>query len=242
MSNELQAWWHELNKNRSNSPEIISFIAIRRTLGFLGISLPAVLYVGSLLFAQGCILQPSISHYYYTNMREVFVGVLCAFSLFLFTYKGYSRLDSWAANLAGFFCLGVAIFPTNFLSGYPCQVDVVAPITIKSHSTIHFICATIFFLTLAAISYFLFTRTNPDEIPKLPKRIRNGIYKVCAVIMTLSLATIGAGFFIFHMSDTNTLVFCCETAALLSFGISWLTKGEMLFPDPPVKKIISTNS
>src|SRR5260221_10785480 len=138
MANGFKEWWHELSKNyKSGNPEIISFILIRRTLGILGISLPAVLYFGSRFFAYGCKLQPSISHYYYTNMREVFVGVLCAFSLFLFTYKGYSRLDSWAANVAGFVWLVVAIFHTYFLSEYPCQVDVVAPITIKFHSIIH---------------------------------------------------------------------------------------------------------
>jgi hypothetical protein len=242
MANEFREWWHELSRNyKSGNPEIISFILIRRTLGVLGISLPAVLYVGARLFAHGCKLQPSISHYYYTNMREVFVGVMWAFSLFLFTYKGYSRLDSWAANLAGLFCLGVAMFPTNFLCGYPCQAKVVYPVETQYHTIIHFTCATLFFLILAAISGFLFTKTNPDEEPTLPKKVRNRIYRVCAIVMALSLAMIGAGFFIFHMSDTNPLVFWCETAALLSFGISWLTKGEMLFPDPPIKERLSTN-
>jgi hypothetical protein len=128
------------------------------------------------------------------------------------------------------------------LCGYPCQVNVVAPITLRSHIIIHFTCATTFFLILAAMSYFLFTKTNPGQTPERPKRNRNLLYKICAVVMVVSMATIGAGFFVFNMSDTNVLVFWCETAALVFFGISWLTKGEALFPDAPVQKEISTHS
>jgi hypothetical protein len=163
MATDLKAWWRDLNKNYpSGNTEIITYQVIRRTLGILGLSLPIVLYVGTRLFAHGCVLQPSISHYYYTNMREIFVGVLCAFSLFLFTYKGYSRLDSWAANVAGFFCLGVAMFPTNLLCDFPCQKDVIYPVSIDSHTTVHFICASAFFLTLGSYVIFSFHENQSE--------------------------------------------------------------------------------
>jgi hypothetical protein len=108
---------------------------------------------------------------------------------------------------------------------------VIYPVSIDSHTTVHFICASAFFLTLAAMSFFLFTKTNPKEEPKLPKRIRNGIYRVCGIGIAISISTIGAGFWIFKMSDTNTLTFWCETTSLIFFGTAWLIKGETFFKD-----------
>lgn len=34
-----------------------------------------------------------------------------------------------------------------------------------------------------------------------------------------------------------SFVFWAETVALVAFGISWLTKGETIYPDKPKKKI-----
>src|SRR5258706_16476041 len=127
MLSTLKKKFAEASEKRSADPEIISFQTIRRAVGYLGISLPPALVAGTFLFSSCREIEPTISHYYYTNMREVFVGVLCAVSLFLFTYKGYSRLDSLASNAAGIFILMVAMFPTNFLECNPCQQNVRAP-------------------------------------------------------------------------------------------------------------------
>jgi hypothetical protein len=148
-----------LTSQRSATPEVISYRTIRRAIGWLGILLPVALFLSS-LSPDGFTLQPSISHFYYTNMREIFVGVLCAVSLFLFSYKGHSKLDSWAANAAGLFSLGVALFPTNLLEGYPRQARVVPFIDVSFHNVIHFTCAAAFFLTLALMSLFLFTKSG----------------------------------------------------------------------------------
>ena len=160
----------ELNQKRSAEPEVISFQTIRRTVGWLGIALPFILVLGSFLFDKGYVIQPSISHYYFTNMREIFVGVLCAVSLFLFTYKGYSRMDGIAANVAGVFSLGVALFPTDVILDYPSQNDVVSFVNLSFHSIIHFTCAGLFFLTLAFMSLFLFTMSkHPDKKDQTPE-------------------------------------------------------------------------
>jgi len=54
------------------------------------------------------IIQESISHYYYTGMRNVFVGALCAVALFMFFYCGYDKWDDLAGDMAGIFAIGVA--------------------------------------------------------------------------------------------------------------------------------------
>ena len=231
MLNRLKNKFAELAQERSATPEVISFQTIRRAVGWLGISLPIVL-LGAYLIGSCDELQPSISHFYYTNMREVFVGTLCAVSLFLFTYKGHSKLDSHAANLAGLCSLGVALFPTNILVNFPCQKNVTPLIDITFHAAIHFTCAALFFLTLAYMSIALFTKSNlPEQERTLQKRKRNVVYKVCGWIMVGCIAWIGIySSFIQGQPETQT-VFWFETIALISFGISWLTKGEALFGD-----------
>lgn len=231
MLNLLKNKFAELARERSSTPEVISFQTIRRTVGWLGISLPIVLF-GDHIIGSCNELQPSISHFYYTNMREIFVGTLCAVSLFLFTYKGHSKLDSYTANLAGLFSLGVALFPTHFIINFPCQQNVTPFIDISFHATIHFTCAALFFLTLAYMSIALFTKSNlPEQDRTRQKRKRNVVYKVCGWIMVGCIAWIGIySFFIQGKTETQT-VFWFETIALISFGTSWLTKGEALFGD-----------
>lgn len=218
----------QVTSERSDMPELISFLTLRKAIGWLGCSLPFVLVLGSFLLGDCHHVQPSISHYYYTNMREVFVGILCSVGLFLFSYRGYSMLDSTAANLAGVFGLGVALFPTDRIPGQYCQCDVVSLIKTDASAIVHYACAASFFITLAFMSLVLFTRSkysNQDQTAQ--KRKRNKIYKACGYLMILSIAIIA----LFGAETEGPLVFWFETLALLSFGISWLTKGEVLFGD-----------
>lgn len=91
---------------------IVSYLTMRRTIGVLGISLPLIVVLGGLV-ENSSALQGSISGYYYTNMRDFFVGILCVVALFLISYQGYERIDNIVANLAGFSALGMIIFPTK---------------------------------------------------------------------------------------------------------------------------------
>jgi hypothetical protein len=201
-----------------HSGQLHSYLALRNAVGWIGILLPFILMLGVILLFNGKGVLITISQYYYTGMRDVMVGSLCAIALFLFFYKGYDRLDDIAGNLAGFFALGVALFPTvesgpNDLAG-----------------KIHFVCAALFFITLSAFSLFLFTRKDPKPTPR--KLIRNKIYIICGIVMVLCLAATLI-FFRFFMKQhpESTFVFWAETLALTSFGISWLTKGGTILPD-----------
>ena len=81
--------------------------AHRRLIGILGLLLPGLLYLlAGLLPTRG--LPPwrfltSMSAYYYTGSVGVFVGVLFALSLFLFTYQGYEgdKADRVLGRLGG---------------------------------------------------------------------------------------------------------------------------------------------
>jgi hypothetical protein len=230
MFQQLINTFQNASAERSTTPELISFLTLRRAVGILGLALPFALVLGSMAVDQCGIIQPSISHYYYTNMREIFVGVLCAVSLFLFSYKGHSKLDSWSSNLAGFFCLGVALFPTG-KANFPCQHDVVSFITWEHQNWIHLGCAACFFITLAFISIFLFTKSDqPKASYGIQKKKRNHVYVGCGLAMIASLLIILI-YFLADGDESSQVVFTFETTALLAFGTSWLTKGKTLFKD-----------
>ncbi|MFZ1808556.1 MAG: hypothetical protein WAU36_15090 [Cyclobacteriaceae bacterium] len=227
----LQQLTTYLTTERSDTPEVISFRATRRAIGMLGVALPFVLWWGGLLINRTA-LQPSISHYYYTSMREAFVGVLCAVSLFLFTYKGYNKMDSYAANAAGFFSLMVAVFPTNIIADYGGQSAVISIFDWEIHNAIHLTSAGLFFVTLACMSLFLFTKSDkPKSQWSAARKSRNLVYKFSGYIMLLCIVLIGISGPVFGVGPTSKITFAMETVALFFFGISWLTKGDVVFGD-----------
>ena len=103
-----------MSTNREKSL-IISYLALRRTIGILGISLPFIVIIGGLTQGEPG-LQGSISGYYYTNMRDLFVGILSGVALFLLSYRGYEEIDDIVANMGGVFALGMVLFPTAMYS------------------------------------------------------------------------------------------------------------------------------
>jgi hypothetical protein len=195
-----------------------SYLSLRNAIGWIGILLPFVLMSGMFLIFNGKVIQKTISQYYHTGMRDVFVGSICAIALFLFFYKGYNKWENRSATLAGFFAIGIAWFPTT-------QDGPLDPAGI-----VHLICASVFFIILAGFSIFFFTMGASH--PTRQKLKRNLIYVVCGVVMIACLVAIVI-FFNFFLDDNpdSNFVFWAETIALISFGVSWITKGGTLYPD-----------
>jgi hypothetical protein len=208
---------------RDHSAQIHSYLSLRKAIGWIGILLPFVLVLGHIVIFDGERPLTNMSVYYYTGMRDIFVGSICAIALFLFFYKGYDRWDEISADLAGLFALGVAFFPTVEDGSW----DWVA--------WVHFSSAACFLVILALISIFLFTRG--EEHPTEMKRKRNLVYRACGIIMLEALASIELFFLFFDgINSDSGIVLIAETVTLVAFGISWLTKGGTLYPDKPVKK------
>lgn len=208
---------------------LISYITLRRAIGILGILFPIVLVFGSFSFnGFGALpvckeIQPSISSYYHTNMRDVFVGTLCTIALVFFAYRSENDWrDNVFGNLACFFTLGVAFLPTSVSDETSC----ISSIDNDLIGTIHLISAALLFLVLAYFSLVLFVKDTTRNANKL-------IYRICGSIMLLCVFFIGI-YFIF-LDKTNfknyNLVFWGECFALWAFGISWLVKGELLWKD-----------
>lgn len=205
---------------------VVSYLVLRKAIGILGIALPFVLAFG-LLLLKGAEIQSSISSYYHTLMRDVFVGILCAIGVFLLSYKGYEKADDLAGDFACLMAVGVALFP-------------VAPEgnsdpTLALVGTLHYVFAALFFLTLAYFSLRLFTKTDPSVPPTRRKMQRNFVYKVCGYLILLAMALIAV---VKLVADSQGVpfkqldpVFWLEALAVVAFGFSWLTKGEAILKD-----------
>lgn len=150
-----------LFKADPNRDMVISFRALRKSVGWLGILLPVLVYAGSFVFNNCSTLKPSISDYFYTIMGSVLVGVLCAVALFLFTYKGPAPIDGLLSSMAAVFALGVAFFPCNVTGGQSyCNIISREPNELRN--AIHYCSASGFFIVLAIMSLWFFRKqTNP---------------------------------------------------------------------------------
>lgn len=215
-------------------PRLISFNALRKAVGWLGILLPAGLLAENFLFGHCHSIQDSISHYYYTIAGDLFVGVLSAVALFLISYRGYPHdKDYIFTTLAGLFALGIAFFPTNDNSNGSCAIFHLPDS--ETRRIIHYSCATLFFLLLAIISFHFFTKSKGIKTER--KILRNKIYKTCGILIIVFIALIALfGIFEKHLTSISKYnpIFWLEWCALLAFGISWLIKGELTLRDKPV--------
>ncbi len=221
-----------LDLNDDNKIFVVSYLTLRIGLGFVGLLLPIVLIMGTLLFDNCTQIQPSISHYYYTIMGNYFVGSLCAVAMFLFFYKGPKKIDGIIANIAAVAALLVAFFPTD--EGALSLCKYVSTKRVDSVNAIHFTGAAVLFGSFAFFCLYLFTKTGHGHIVTAHKKIRNSIYKTCGIIILICIVLIAvynlAGNFGAAFSKYKpTLVL--ESIALFAFGTSWVTKGEMFLKD-----------
>ncbi len=205
-------------------PLVFSYLTLRKAVGIIGFALPFVLAFGKML-SQGGGVQSSISGYYYTDMRNIFVGSLCAIGVFLLSCKGYDRRDKIAGYLACVFAIGVALFPTTPYTG-------ATPLD-KLIGKLHWSFAALLFLTFAYFSLRLFTQTAPDKMPTRRKFQRNTVYRVCgyiilACIFFLAIVALPS---VKALVEQLSPVFWLESLAIIAFGVSWLTKGETILKD-----------
>ena len=212
---------------------IISYLAMRRLIGVLGISLPLIIVIGGFTQSEPG-MQGSISGYYYTNMRDFLVGMLSGVALFLISYRGYEEIDSMVAKMSGIFALGMIFFPAAMYSGKVVRVGMFL-IDDSISANIHLMFSTLFFLALSFNSLFLFTKRHPGVMGKEKKR-RNIIYRSCGIVMILAIVCITIYTFFLRGTFLAAMnpVLILESVALFAFGISWLVKGHTLFRDKKI--------
>ncbi len=142
----------------------LPYYTLRIIIGILGITFPFILSVGAWIFF-GTGLQDSISEYYLTGMRDIFVGFLFVIGFFLMTYAGYDLIDNIVSTVGGISAVLAAILSTT--AG--------GPITVIG--ILHFVFAALFFLTLIYFALVLFPKTDPNVPPTPEKLLRNKVYR-----------------------------------------------------------------
>lgn len=199
--------------------QVISYLVLRRAVGVLGIVFPVWLSAWCRLVGDCTEICDSISAYYHTASHDWFVGILCAIAIFLWSYRGPDKQDDIMGDLACLFALGVAMLPTGHAT----------PWIAAGHTA----SALGLFLVLAYFSLRMFTKGCDAPTPR--KLVRNQVYRVCGWIILACIALIGLYNLVGRGTALDALkpVFWLEATALWAFGLSWLTKGEMLWPDRP---------
>ena len=199
-------------------PRDLSYLTLRKAVGIVALLLPFAVTIPWAIIHHTVLT--SISIYYYTGMRNLFVGSLCAIAMFLLCTRGYDRSDEVADIFAGLCAAGVAFFPT-------------APDTLPSErqlliGKIHYSFAALLFLTLASFCFFLFTMSAQGRVVTPRKIQRNRVYIGCGIAIIASLALLAILTLILHKPHAG-IVF--ETTSLLAFGTAWLVKGEAILKD-----------
>lgn len=212
---------------------IISYKTLRNLIGYAGILLPVICIAGAWL-VEGKPVQESVSIYYYTNMRDFFIGIMAVVSCFLMTYRGYCPVDNLVTTASGLMGLVLAICPC--MQGKETTGELVGMLMLKQGTSeiVHSISVGLFFILLAINSIFLFTRSSLKwKDFSFRKKARNIIYISCGIVILVALVAIqiltkilGAEYVAGH----GILLFL-EIIMLWAFGFSWLVKGETILKD-----------
>ncbi|KPM48120.1 DUF998 domain-containing protein [Jiulongibacter sediminis] len=218
----------DTKEHREGQEQLISFKVLRQAIGFLGLFFPFILIVGGNWIHDCPMILQSVSGYYHTDMRQVFVAVMVTISIFLFVYDGYDFTDFVLAKLATLFALGVAFFPTEIESFDPTCLVYEVPV----RHELHMISAVSFFLILTYFALVQFRKSDKKLLGE-QKSYRNTVYLVCGIVMLASIVLIGLYLLFEQYFPVFPWVFVLEWIALAAFGISWIVKGEFILADQP---------
>jgi hypothetical protein len=217
-------------RDRERSAYLRSFLFLRLLIGANGTLLPfTLILVSHPVLGDEPFVRGSLSAYYYSGVRDLFVGSLCATALFLIAYKVVERnLDNTMSTVAGLAAIGVALFPTGRPEGTSLALTPLQNLLgEKTVQGIHFGCAFAFIGALAAISYFFGLRegNRPRRRPgytALPPRFWRTFHWSCAGLIVASVAFLAVTKLAGGMHHAMLYT---EIVSTLAFGASWAAKG-----------------
>ncbi len=189
-----------------------TYLSLRIGIAAIGAALPVALWVGALLL-EGSSLQNSMSAYYYTGMRDVFVGALFALGVALYLYKGFSTAENVVLSVGGVLAVLVALFPTQ------------AGAERTPANVVHAVAAILFFGCLAYVSVFRAADTLSLIRDTRRARALQGTYRALGVAMLASpLVALVAERVLRPRGGEPSLVFYVEVAGVWAFAAFWLVK------------------
>jgi hypothetical protein len=197
-------------------PYARAYILMRLAIGLFAFVLPPLLVlVEPVLFEGLPFPRGSLSAYYYSGMREVYVGALWAIGFFLVVYKLLRwTWDGLLSTLAGALFVVLAVFPTARPGeGFP-LTPLQSLLGEARVEAVHFATAGMALSLLAVISA-LFGR----EFPRT-----RAVHLVCTVVIGAAVAL--AAFAGITGEPDKALLFA-EWAAVWAFAASWLVTVEL---------------
>lgn len=222
-----------MDRNEMQDHIFNTYLNLRYGLAIIAALLPLIVFGVAKL--QGVDLQDSISDYYWAAVtgrqppsRVWFIGGLFAVASGLYLYKGFSKRENYALNMAAILGVGVAVFPNDGNCTQNCGGGI----------SIHGFCAVTMFLFLFYVVWF----RAEDTLKHLPENAKPNAdwfrkaFKVIAVFMLLSPLTAFGVNFVWG-TDTS-YIFAIEAVGIVAFAAYWFFKSWELSQSGAVKKAV----
>ena len=188
---------------------LATYWGLRLGMSVLGASFPFLLALIGLFLNVA--IQKSMSAYYHVPegegvLRNIFVGILFAVGTALYMYKGYSKGENYALNLASVMAFGVALFP---MAKHP-------PIP-SNGFTIHGAFSAAFFVSIAYVCVFCADETLRLIKSDPLKRRYYLIYRILGGTMMILAA-------VAWLLRSSDYLFWAEAGCILVFSGYWCVK------------------
>ena len=209
--------------------KVFDYRVLRLLMGVIALSFPFI--VSNL--APGKL--DSISAAYYTESRDLFVGMLFIVGSFLWAYNGHSYKDipikeATASRVASVAAIMVALFPTSRPMTCDQCLSIVVPVVpfTKLTPVIHYSAALILFSMLTYFCLLIFRRKTKKQAGK--RGLRGKIYFVCGYGMVACMLVLGleAANLMPDFTQDWRLFFFAEALTLILFGVAWITSGKLI--------------
>jgi len=218
---------------------LISERALQQTVGWIAFLMPISVRLLAFLSPDQVWTTNSISAYYYSSARDVFVGALVVGGVVMAFFNTGHRRDRWVSILAGASAIGIALFPMKISIGVlrspgtilpDDETKLVAALLHAPHGPLgyHFIFVAAFFVLTFYLVTFRF-RANTPSMPTQEKCNRNKVYIACGAIMAVTFVWIA----VLELNGQQQSIFWPETLAVMAFSAAWLVKGQLVLKDGP---------
>lgn len=187
----------------------ISTHTIRLVIGLIAITLP---FLTSWLAGNPPLTSISASYYVTSSdwPRNIFVGFLISIAALFLAYNGTNKTEFYLSKIGSVASFLIATFPSG-----------------GNTSTVHGIASVIMFSILAILCYqfnksaLAVYKRNPEKYLQAKSRAR--IYKTCGIVIVIAMILVAINF-----PPIARLVFYCESAGLLAFGVAWLVASKII--------------
>lgn len=207
-----------------------SFMVMRVVVGGLGVAMPFLLVLlDKVAFHGDPFPRDSLSVYYYSGMREVFVVILGTTGFFLVAYKITERnLDNLLSLAAGSAAIVIPLFPT----GRPAALVASTTLTPLQNligedwtKYVHFGASAVFIGSLGLISILFGRREGERETHGNARSAGfwRGYHFICAA--AIGAAAIWIILTTWFVDGPYWSLLAGESVSAWAFGASWFMKG-----------------